>query len=353
MASSDNAPNGPTKKQQDQGKAPISPAATSTIVPGKNPGERLASYFDSFFRTIVAISTLGASLTFTKIVQAPVDPWINYGIDSDTTQFYMAISWMLFLLALVITSAFASLLSLYRPQAIEAFATKDHKWKKRVMWAATLASLLLILLVFGSFIFLSLVVVAYTGPVGWLTLSFTIFFGILAISGIIWQSPMQWPQWILPKPKDDPTRIYSFHSKRVPTPPSYPSYGSDPFLRHMRLHGSLRHKRSFSDLHDVADDEKQLESYAEAVEKRDSRSGERYFENGHAMDPPPRREFRHDRRQRYSSGDHFMQYTKENRNSGASTLVPGANDDGRRWSNTIPPVRYSQRPYVATAFGMD
>ena len=357
MASQD-APTAPSRKGTDQEKPPVSPAATSTVIPGPNPGERLASYFDNFFKTIVAISTLGASLTFTKIAQNPVEPWIDYGIGTDSIQFYLAISWMLFLFSLVITSALASLLSLYRPQAVEAFATRVHKWKKRVMWAATATSLVLIVLVFASFIFLSLVVVAYVGPVGWVTLGATIFFGVLAILGIIWQSPLEWPQWILPRPKGDPTRVNTLpSSNKVAPPPYFQNYGSDPLLRHMRLHGSLRHKRSFTDLHDTTND-RDFENYVERVERAEkggARLSGQYVGNGYMRDPPqPRREFRHDRRERYSGGDHYTQYNRENRNSGASTLVPGAYDENRRWSNTIPPVRYgAQRPYAQTAFGLD
>ncbi|MCJ1326718.1 hypothetical protein MMC10_003383 [Thelotrema lepadinum] len=354
MATSDNPTRSPTKKQEDQEKTPVSPAATSTVLSGPNPGERLATYFENFFKTIVGISTLGASLTFNKIIQSPVQPWIDYGISSETVQFYISISWLLFLLALVITSAFASLMSLYRPQAIDAFATKVHKWKMRVMWAATLASLLLVLLVFSSFVFLSLVVVAYSGPVGWVTLGFTLFFGLLAICGIVWQSPVKWPQRLIPKAKDDPTRVNSLPSTRVSTLPTPSSYSSDPFLRHMRLHGSLRHKRSFNDLHDVADGN-QHEGFVERAEKDGLGISGRYLGGGYPTDPPPpRRDFRHDRRDKYNSGDHYTQYNKENRNSAASTLVPGAYDESKRWSNTIPPVRYSnQRPYAATAFGLD
>ncbi|KAI4150134.1 MAG: hypothetical protein LQ340_004245 [Diploschistes diacapsis] len=355
MASNYNISSSPSKKQQDREKTPTSPAATSTVLSGPNAGERLASYFENFFTAIIGISTLGASLTFSKIIQAPVQPWIDYGVGADSVQLYMSISWLLFLLALVITSALASLLSLYRPQAVDAFGTKIHEWKTRVMWVATFTSLLLITLIFGSFIFLSLVVVAYSGPVGWITLGCSIFFGVLAIAGIIWQSPLEWPQWLLPKSKTDPTRINSLPSTRVPSLPAYPNYGPDPFLRHARLHGSLRHKKSFNDLQHTSenDDEgKDFENYIGRAEKGGSRTSGGYVDDGYGRDPPPpRKEFRHDRRERYSGGDHYTQYNRENRYSGTSTLVPGAYDENKRWSNTIPPVRNSgQRPYCSDGF---
>ncbi|CAF9903596.1 MAG: hypothetical protein GOMPHAMPRED_000414 [Gomphillus americanus] len=179
------------------GKTPQSPTATSTIIPGPNPGERLTSYFDKFFATVVGISTLGASITFSKVITTPVRPWIDYGYDEFTVQVFLGIAWLLFVMALVLTSLFASLLNLYRPQAIEAFATKDHHNKGRTMWAATAVSLLLFSLVLASFIFLSLVTAAYVGPVGWTALGITTSFGIIGIAGIIWQSPLGWPDWVL------------------------------------------------------------------------------------------------------------------------------------------------------------
>ena len=179
------------------GKTPQSPTATSTIIPGPNPGERLASYFDKFFATVIGISTLGASITFSKVISTPVRPWIDYGYDETTIQVLMGIAWLLFVMALILTSLFASLLNLYRPQAIEAFATKDHYNKNKTMWAATAVSLLLFLLILASFIFLSLVTAAYVGPVGWTALGITSSFGFLGLAGIIWQSPLGWPDWVL------------------------------------------------------------------------------------------------------------------------------------------------------------
>lgn len=356
----------PSKQQPDRQPTfqPISPAATSAIVSGPNPGERLASYFEKFFTTVVGISTLGASITFSKIVQSPVDPWIDYGISTDQIQAWMSLSWLIFLLALVTTSAFASLLSLYRPQAVEAFSTKDHKNKKMVMWAATATSMLLIGLVFVSFVFLSLVVVGYTGPIGWTALGFTIFFGTLAMGGIIWQSPLEWPScsWLLPQDRDSEITAPS-------TPPKdsglgWTRFGSDPFLRHINLHhqGSLRHKRSFNDLHGVADEKQQYEDILEKGGATISQS-QRYSWQEPPPPREPRRDFRHDRKDRYSQEDHFTQLNTGgagDRGSKASqrTLVPGASpawdERGHGWARTIPPVRYGyNRPNIAALAGIE
>src|SRR5260221_128986 len=56
--------------------------------PAPHPGERLASYFEKFFTTVVGVATLGASLSFARIVQTPVEPWIDYGVTTVTIQIY-------------------------------------------------------------------------------------------------------------------------------------------------------------------------------------------------------------------------------------------------------------------------
>ena len=354
----------PSKKQSDRQSTIqlISPAPTSAIVSGPNPGERLASYFENFFRAVVGIATLGASLTLSKIVQTPVSPWVDYGISVDRIQTFISLSWLLFVITLVTTSILASLLSLYRPQAVDAFSTKDHHNKKIVMWVATATSMLLVGLILASFVFLSLVVVGYTGPVGWTALGFTIFFGTLGIGGIIWQSPLEWPSsWFRSRDRDSDITTPS-------TPPrdsglGWTTFGSDPFLRHINLHnrGSVRHKRSFNDLHSTGDEK---QPYDDILEKGGATvaQSQRYSWQEPPPQKEPRRDFRHDRRDRYSQDDHFTQLDTGragDRGSKGSqrTLVPGASpawdERGQGWARTIPPVRYGyNRPNIAALGGL-
>ncbi|RFU31469.1 hypothetical protein B7463_g4862, partial [Scytalidium lignicola] len=165
---------------------PPQPAASST----SHPGERLANYFDNFFKTIVAISTLGSSLTFTKIIQTPVQPWVDYGFDRITVQYFLSNSWLFFILNLAITSFAASALSLYRPSAVAYFGTRSTKRRRKVLWYATLVTSVLYGLLIAAFMFLSLVVVAYAGPVGWIAVSATSLFGAVGFGVILYQSPI-------------------------------------------------------------------------------------------------------------------------------------------------------------------
>ena len=164
--------------------------------PAKTSGDRLAAYFENFFRGVIGIATLGASLTFSKIVQTPVPPFHSYGISPKSIQYLLATSWLLFVLALAFTSFFASALSLWRNQAVAAFNIHDSQERKKVLWFASAVSALLFGLSIAAFLTLALVVVAYTGAVGWVAVFFTIVFGVLGFGSIAWQSPLQWPKWM-------------------------------------------------------------------------------------------------------------------------------------------------------------
>lgn len=161
-----------------------------SLPPKRHPGERLAEYFNNFFATVTGISTLGASITFSKILQTPVASWTDYGFSDVTIQKYIAISWLCFILDLAITSFAASALSLWRPQAIRYFGTSDTNDRRTVMWYATVVSIVLYGLLVTAFVFLSLVVTAYAGPLGWVAVGFSAFFGACGIGAIVWQSPI-------------------------------------------------------------------------------------------------------------------------------------------------------------------
>lgn len=158
-----------------------------------HPGERLALYFEKFFTTVVGISTLGASITFSKVVSTPVAPWDDYGISSSAVQSYLSIGFLLFTMDLALTSAAASALSLYRPQAIRFFGTADSHHRRKVMWWASLISAVLLGLLLAAFVFLSIVIAAYAGPVGWAAVVFTSLFALGGFAIIVWQSPIGSP----------------------------------------------------------------------------------------------------------------------------------------------------------------
>ena len=182
----------------------------------KHPGDRLASYFENFFRTIVGIATLGASITFSKIAQSPAPPFRNYGFSTREIQYLLATSWLLFVLALAFTSFFASALSLWRPQAVAAFGTENGKTRRKVLWFATGVSAFLFGLAVAAFLTLALVVVAYAGPVGWVAVAFMVLFALMGYGSIIWQSPLEWPRWLVDFEQEEQD-AFEKHLKRTET----------------------------------------------------------------------------------------------------------------------------------------
>ena len=184
------------------------PSADSSVKP---PGDRLATYFENFFRIITGVSTLGASITFSKIVQSPVPPFHNYGFSPQNIQYLISLSWLFFVLALAFTSFFASALTLWRPQAVKAFGNTTGAERVKVLWFATGVSAFLFGLEVVAFITISLVVVAYTGPVGWVAVGFMIMFSTAGFGVIIWRSPLAWPEWVrrLPRREADDSEKYT------------------------------------------------------------------------------------------------------------------------------------------------
>lgn len=209
----------------------------------KHPGDRLASYFENFFRIVTAVATLGASITFAKIVQTPVNPFRNYGFSEVEIQYLIASSWLFFVLALGFTSFFASALTLWRPQAVKAFGLTTGSERRKVLWYATAVSAFLFALVVVAFILISLVVVSYTGPVGWVAVVFTVIFGITGFGTIIWQSPLEWPNWLIKFEREEQDALERHIGLHVPTRKRGHDDIDDDDLASLPRYGSLQQQQ--------------------------------------------------------------------------------------------------------------
>ena len=172
---------------------PASPAACEPAPVPKHPGERLADYFKTMFQTLTAISTLGASLTWSKVVANPTEPFEYHGLSVTQIQYYIADAFVCFVLALFLTTLSASALSNWRPQLIRWFGVEDSHKRRIVAWWATLVSTVLIGLTIAAFIFLGIVVAGLTGTAGWIALAFTSLMAIVVLGVIVWQSPIGSP----------------------------------------------------------------------------------------------------------------------------------------------------------------
>jgi len=159
----------------------------------KHPGERLVDYFNTMFQTITAISTLGASLTFSKVVSAPTDPLGYHGLTADEIQYYIADAFVCFALALFLTTLAASALANWRTDAIKYFGMEDSHRRRIVAWWATGVSTLLIGLTISAFIFMGIVIGGLLGTAGWVALGATGVMGVVVLVVIVWQSPIGSP----------------------------------------------------------------------------------------------------------------------------------------------------------------
>jgi hypothetical protein len=142
------------------------------------------------FKTLTGICTLGASLTWSKVVGSPTEPSKYHGLSGTQIQYYIADAFVCFVLALFLTTLSASALSNWRPAAIRYFGTEDSHRRRIVAWWATLVSTILIGLTITAFIFLGLVVAGLVGTAGWIALAFTGIMAVVVLAVIIWQSPI-------------------------------------------------------------------------------------------------------------------------------------------------------------------
>lgn len=160
----------------------------------KHSGRSVVTFFNGLFQTIIAISTLGTSVTFSFILTS------NTELSSPTAYFdqtsvatFLAISWLLFLLALAFGSLGSTLLTFFRAHWERDWDGEHGKHSQlEVQLYAVLVSGLLGGLIIGAFIFMCLVVVAYSPVVGWIAVSFVGWFALVIIFAVVWQIPWPW-----------------------------------------------------------------------------------------------------------------------------------------------------------------
>ncbi len=166
----------------------------------KHSGASVTSFFNGLFQTILAISTLGASITFNYVLSnnqstspTPTPLPNTRAFSAETVQLFLAISWLLFLLALAFAALGSTLLTFFRRHWEEDWDGHRGKTSQTtVQMYAVFASTVIGGLVIGAFMLLCLVVVAYSAVVGWIALGFTSFFGFIMLISIFNQVPFPW-----------------------------------------------------------------------------------------------------------------------------------------------------------------
>lgn len=161
----------------------------------KHSGSSVATFFTGLHTTIIGISSLGASVTFSYVLSNNTQdvPSHNPRFSKEQVQQFLAISWLLFLLGLAFASLGSTLLTFFKSHWIadwDGVNGKHSQWQ--VQMYAVLASGVMGSLIIGAFIVLSLVVVAYSPTVGWIAVGFTAAFGLFIVLAIINQAPWPW-----------------------------------------------------------------------------------------------------------------------------------------------------------------
>ena len=185
------------------GPSGIQPAPTSNSEHGhaitriqpmtRHSAESVSAWFNGFFTTIIGISTLGASITFSYLLSSPTAPRSGSVFSVDHVQGFLGVSWLLFLLALAFGSLSSTVLTFFKDHWKKDWEGEHGKTSQRdVQLYATFATGLLGGLMVSAFVFLCLVVVAYSPVIGWLALGFTAAFGLVVVLGVAIQAPWPW-----------------------------------------------------------------------------------------------------------------------------------------------------------------
>jgi hypothetical protein len=128
--------------------------------PPTREAERVRTFFQGLFKIVVAVSTLGASFTFTFIltdIRSPNHPHF----DGDQLVTFLAMSWLLFIVALIFACLFTLLLNFWGDKAMTEFYT-ESKWH----FAGFGMSVVLLTALVGAFIYICLVITAYQLRIG-------------------------------------------------------------------------------------------------------------------------------------------------------------------------------------------
>lgn len=157
-------------------KIPTSAPAGSSVHITKTPSDtsslEIIKSFEGFLSFVLSLSIFGAS-TFAIIVSEIANPnelSLNPRFTRETVRTLLGIAWLFFVLALGIVAASMSLLAYQREHSIVGF---EGLWRQRWERLGLVASSLIQVLVITAFLFLSLVLVAYTEAVGWVAVALT------------------------------------------------------------------------------------------------------------------------------------------------------------------------------------
>jgi succinate dehydrogenase hydrophobic anchor subunit len=140
----------------------------------------ITKFHENLFKGTLAISTLGASITFQVVIQqiAPEeDKSIHHTFRRKTTRNFLAIAWLLFVVALGVASLAAIMLALNQDRFRDEEENRHRETYEKV--AAGTSGLLLFVML-AAFLFCSLAVTSYCEGAGWAGVALSAVFMVLS-----------------------------------------------------------------------------------------------------------------------------------------------------------------------------
>jgi len=133
----------------------------------------ITKFHQDIFKGTIAISTMGASITFQVIIQQ-IDSSLNVSIHHTfhrrTARTFLAIAWVLFMSALGIASFAAILLAFNKDKVRKGIPLEEaelEQTRSRYELMASIVSGILLLLMLSAFFFSSLAITSYSEGAGW------------------------------------------------------------------------------------------------------------------------------------------------------------------------------------------
>lgn len=136
----------------------------------------MTNFHNNLFRGTIAVSTLGASITFQAVIQqieADVNVSIHHTFHRKTARNFLAIAWLLFAISLG-TACIAAIVMALRE---DLGRTGRGTYEK----IANAASGILLLLMLAAFLFCSLAITAYCEGAGWTGVGMSAVFLVTAL----------------------------------------------------------------------------------------------------------------------------------------------------------------------------
>jgi zinc transporter ZupT len=144
----------------------------------------VTKFHENLFKGTLAISTLGASITFQVVIQQiaeDLDKSRYHTFRRKTARNFLAIAWLLFTVALGVASLAAIMLALNQDRFRKGVDNVNRDFYEKI--AAGTSGLLLFIML-SAFLFCSLAVTAYCEGAGWAGVGLTVVF--LALSLCVW-----------------------------------------------------------------------------------------------------------------------------------------------------------------------